>query len=209
MVLSQLCHGQLVMGGRWQIAAASDWAGFSMGRGGAAAEMDGTIYAHMPRCCTSAHEEPTILHRQPSTTSTKTHLSGQHSADSLRARRRWSQRFPQRRPHKQSKLLETTVLPTPNRSGAPQEQQRALAVSKQFPTRGFQSLERPGKENTPNALLRGLGGLHQADGGARRAAPSPPPGPTRRARTRSATARTVPPRCPPGAPPGAPPAPAR
>ena len=28
--------------------------------------MDGTIYAHMPRCCTSAHEEPTILHRQPS-----------------------------------------------------------------------------------------------------------------------------------------------
>ena len=24
-VLSQLCHGQLVMGGRWQIAAASDW----------------------------------------------------------------------------------------------------------------------------------------------------------------------------------------
>ena len=35
-VLSQLCHGQLVMGGRWQIAAASDWAGFSMGRGGAA-----------------------------------------------------------------------------------------------------------------------------------------------------------------------------
>ena len=22
--------------------------------------------AHMPRCCTSAHEEPTILHRQPS-----------------------------------------------------------------------------------------------------------------------------------------------
>ena len=23
-VLSQLCHGQLVMGGRWQIAAASD-----------------------------------------------------------------------------------------------------------------------------------------------------------------------------------------
>ena len=24
------------MGGRWQIAAASDWAGFSMGRGGAA-----------------------------------------------------------------------------------------------------------------------------------------------------------------------------
>ena len=57
------------MGGRWQIAAASDWAGFSMGRGGAAAKMDGTIYAHMPRCCTSAHEEPTIptiLHRQPS-----------------------------------------------------------------------------------------------------------------------------------------------
>ena len=38
-----------------------------------------------------------------SATSTKTHLSGQHSADSLRARRRWSQRFPQRRPHKQSK----------------------------------------------------------------------------------------------------------
>ena len=40
-----------------------------MGRGGAAAKMDGTIYAHMPRCCTSAHEEPTIptiLHRQPS-----------------------------------------------------------------------------------------------------------------------------------------------
>ena len=59
-VLSQLCHGQLVMGGRWQIAAASDWAGFSMGRGGAAAKMDGTIYAHMPRCCTSArHEIPT------------------------------------------------------------------------------------------------------------------------------------------------------
>ena len=28
--------------------------------------MGGTIYAHMPRCCTSAHEEPTILHRQPS-----------------------------------------------------------------------------------------------------------------------------------------------
>ena len=51
------------MGGRWQIAAASDWAGFSMGRGGAAAKMDGTIYAHMPRCCTSAHEEPTILHQ--------------------------------------------------------------------------------------------------------------------------------------------------
>ena len=66
VVLSQLCHGQLVMGGRWQIAAASDWAGFSMGRGGAAAEMDGTIYAHMPRCCTSAHEKPTTLHRQPS-----------------------------------------------------------------------------------------------------------------------------------------------
>ena len=34
-----------------------------MGRGGAAAKMDGTIYAHMPRCCTSAHEEPTILHQ--------------------------------------------------------------------------------------------------------------------------------------------------
>ena len=46
--------------------------------------------------------------------------------------------------------------------------------------------------------------------------PPSPPGPTRSARTRRATARTVPPRCPPGAPPvpprcppGAPPAPAR
>ena len=29
----------------------------------AVAKMDGTIYAHMPRCCTSAHEEPTILHQ--------------------------------------------------------------------------------------------------------------------------------------------------
>ena len=50
------------MGGRWQIAAASDWAGFSMGRGGAAAKMDGTIYAHMPRCCTSASAQQARLH---------------------------------------------------------------------------------------------------------------------------------------------------
>ena len=90
-----------------------------------------------------------------SATSTKTNLSGQHWSNSLRDRRPWSQRFPQRRPHKRCKptgpaencrtahnVLGTTVLPTPNRSAAPQEQQRALAVSKQYPTRGFQSLER-------------------------------------------------------------------
>ena len=186
---------------------------------------------HKPRGARAQQASPPTLSYgckklvRSSTTSTKTHLSGQHSSDSRRARRPWSQRFPQRRPHKRCKptgpaencrtahnVLETTVLPTPNRSGAPQEQQRALAVSKQYPTRGFQSLERPGKENTPNALLRGLGGLHQTDGGARRAAPSPPlaprgaPGPGAPPRARCPPgAPPVPPRCPPGAPPAPPP----
>ena len=57
-----------------------------------------------------------------SATSTKTHLSGQHSADSLRARRRWSQRFPQRRPHKQSK-------PTGPAENCQREQHEAIHTS--------------------------------------------------------------------------------
>ena len=80
----------------------------------------------------------------------KTHRFALHLGNSRNDRRPWSQRFPQRRPHKRCKptrpaeysetahnVLGTTVLPTPNRSGAPQEQQPARAVSSQFPTRGF------------------------------------------------------------------------
>ena len=132
----------------------------------------------------------------------KTDRFALHLGNSRNDRRPWSQRFPQRRPHKRCKptrpaeysdtahnVLGTTVLPTPNRSAAPQEQQRAVPASKQFPTRGFQSLERPGKENTPNALFARAG----------RAAPD---------RRRGAAGGALPPPLAPrGAPgPGAPPA---
>ena len=54
------------------------------------------------------------------------------------------------------------------------------------------------RRTLPTLFLRGLGGLHQTDGGARRAAPSPPLAP------RGAPGPGAPPRarCPPGAPPG-------